>query len=170
MPAGLDDVSDNGFLAQLLARLQTMQPFHQDETFAVLPHQDRALQADLEDALGDLLRLLGIERRAPFHRHVDVGDRERLALHHGWQLGVRLLTAADPSPCTCSGRLLRTPTPRIRSPCYCAPAASGHAAAPPRSVMNWRRLIGSPPQAERRTLSHCYAKTLLCITAKLIIE
>jgi hypothetical protein len=44
---------------------------------------DRALQADLEDALGDLLRLLGIERRAPFHRHVDVGDRERLALHHG---------------------------------------------------------------------------------------
>jgi hypothetical protein len=28
-------------LAQLLARLQTMQPFHQDETFAVLPHQDR---------------------------------------------------------------------------------------------------------------------------------
>src|SRR6516162_9349343 len=88
-----------------------MQPFHQDETFAVLPHQDRALQADLEDALGDLLRLLGIERRAPFHRHVDVGDRERRALHHGWQLGVRLLTAADPSPCTCSGRLLRTSTP-----------------------------------------------------------
>src|SRR5215468_10111750 len=82
-PAGLDDVSDNGFLAQLLARLQTMQPFHQDETFAVLPHQDRALQADPEDALGDLLRLLGIERRAPFHWHVDGGDRERLALHHG---------------------------------------------------------------------------------------
>src|SRR5262245_45185749 len=98
MPAGLHDVSDDGFLAQLLARFQTMQPFHQDETFAVLPHQDRALQADLEDALGDLLRLLGIERRAPFHRHVDVSDRERLALHHGWQPDVRLLTAADPSP------------------------------------------------------------------------
>jgi hypothetical protein len=28
MPAGLHDVSDDGFLAQLLARLQTMQPFH----------------------------------------------------------------------------------------------------------------------------------------------
>src|SRR5205814_2209199 len=39
-------------------------------------------QADLEDALGDLLRLFGVERRAPFHRHVDGGDRERLALHH----------------------------------------------------------------------------------------
>src|SRR5919204_1939449 len=59
MPARLHDVSDDGVLAQLLARLQTMQPFHQYETFAVLPHQDRALQADLEDALGDLLSLLG---------------------------------------------------------------------------------------------------------------
>jgi hypothetical protein len=39
MPARLHDVSDDGFLAQLLARLQTMQPFHQYETFAVLPHQ-----------------------------------------------------------------------------------------------------------------------------------
>src|SRR2546429_9524948 len=36
---------------------------------------------------------------------------------------------------------------RIRSPC-CAPAPSGHAAEPPSSVMNWRRLmpdIGLPP-------------------------
>jgi hypothetical protein len=121
MRTGLHDVSDDSFLAELLARLQTMQPFHQDETFAVLPHQDRALQADLEDALGDLLRFLGVERRAPFHRHVDVGDRERLALHHGWQPGVSLL-----SPCTCSGRLLRTLTRRIRSPCCCTRAARGH--------------------------------------------
>jgi hypothetical protein len=29
-----------------------------------------------------LLRLLGIERRAPLRRHVDVGDRECLAFHH----------------------------------------------------------------------------------------
>src|SRR5262245_18758216 len=74
IPAGLHDISDDGLLAELLARLQPMQPFHQDETFGVLPHHDRALQADLEDALGDLLRLLGIERRAPLHRHADVGD------------------------------------------------------------------------------------------------
>ena len=26
--AGLNDISDDGFLAELLARLQTMQPFH----------------------------------------------------------------------------------------------------------------------------------------------
>jgi hypothetical protein len=31
-----------------------------------------------------------------------------------------------------------TPMRRTRSPCC---AASGHATAPPRSVMNWRRLI-----------------------------
>ena len=70
MPSGLHEISDDGFLTQLLARFQTMQPFHQDQTFTVLPHQDRVLQADLEDTLGDLLRLLGIERRPPLHRHV----------------------------------------------------------------------------------------------------
>jgi hypothetical protein len=43
---------------------------HQDETFAVLPHQDRTLQANLQDALGDLLHLLGIERRTTLHQHV----------------------------------------------------------------------------------------------------
>src|SRR5262249_55543205 len=94
------DVSDDGFLAQLLARLQTMQPFHQDETFAVLSHQDRALQPDLKDALGDLLRFLGIERRAPFHRHVDGGDRKRLALHHGGNPVFVCLLQSDPSPCS----------------------------------------------------------------------
>jgi len=53
----------------------------------------------------------------------------------------------------------------------CAPAASGHAAAaPPSSVMNARRLMGCPPQTGSRTLPHRYAKTLLCITAKLIVE
>ena len=56
MRAGLHDVPDDGFVAQLLARLQTMQPFHQDETFAVLPHQARALQADLEDEIANVSR------------------------------------------------------------------------------------------------------------------
>src|SRR5215831_14248973 len=37
---------------------------------------------------------------------------------------------------------MSTPMRRMRLPC-CAPAASGHAAAPPRSVMNSRRLISS---------------------------
>jgi hypothetical protein len=69
------------------------------------------LQADLKDALGNLLRFLGIERRAPFHRHVDGGDRERLALHHGGNpVFVCLL---HPSPC--SRRLITiTRRPAIR--------------------------------------------------------
>ena len=37
---------------------------------------------------------------------------------------------------------------RIRSPC-CARAASGHAAAPPTSVMNSRRLIATPQGSEQ---------------------
>jgi hypothetical protein len=39
------------------------------------------------------------------------------------------------------------PMRRIASDC-CARAASGHAAAPPSSVMNSRRLIGSLPPAK----------------------
>ena len=64
------------------------------------------------------------------------------------------------SPCTNAARrawpsassapkLMSTPMRRIRSGC-CAPTASGHVAAPPRSVMNSRRLIEhlalSPPR------------------------
>jgi hypothetical protein len=50
-------------------------------------------------------------------------------------------------------------------------AASGHAsAAPPSSVMNSRRFMGCPPQTGGRRLPYRYVKTLLCITAKLIVE
>jgi hypothetical protein len=45
----------------------------------------------------------------------------------------------------------------------CARAASGHAAAPPISVKNSRRLMCSP-QAGDHTLPHC-RKSVLCITA-----
>jgi len=65
MFAHLHEVRGDRLLAQLLARFQAMQPFHEHEAFAVLPHQDWALQSNLQDALGDLLRLLRIERRAP---------------------------------------------------------------------------------------------------------
>jgi hypothetical protein len=36
--------------------------------------------------------------------------------------------------------------------------------------MNSRRLIRCPIRLEAATLPHCYAKTLLCITAKLSVE
>jgi hypothetical protein len=41
-------------------------------------------------------------------------------------------------------RHVNTPMGRIRSP-FCARAASGHAAAPPNSVMKSRRLMGLIP-------------------------
>src|SRR5258708_39258323 len=63
----------------------------------------------------------------------------------------------------------RNPMRRIPSAC-CALAASGHAAAPPSSVMNLRRFMGSPPQAGSRTLPHRCARTLLCSAARLLIE
>src|SRR5262249_20518553 len=44
---------------------------------------------------------------------------------------------------TPSDAFMRTPMCRIRSPC-CARAASGHATAPPTSVMNSRRLMVAP--------------------------
>jgi hypothetical protein len=36
--------------------------------------------------------------------------------------------------------------------------------------MNSRRFMGCPPQTGGRRLPHRYVKTLLCITAKLIVE
>jgi hypothetical protein len=86
-----------------------------------LPAQDRALQADLEDALGDLLRLFGVERRAPFHRHVDGGDRERLGLHHSGNPVFVCSLQSDPSPCS---RRLITRSPRRRRRRLAAPSAS----------------------------------------------
>ena len=47
-----------------------------------------------------------------------------------------------------AARFMSTPMRRIRSGC-CARAASGHAAAPPSSVMNSRRLIAAPEAQER---------------------
>ena len=67
---------------RLLAGFQPVQTLDQDEPLAVLAHQDRGLLTVLQDAFGDLLHFLWIELRAPFHRHVDVGDRKCLTLHH----------------------------------------------------------------------------------------
>src|SRR3974390_1568843 len=83
MPPRLYQIADDCFLAQLPARFQPMQPLYQDESFAVLAYEDRDLLPDLQDALGDLLHLAGIERRSPLRRHIDARNGECLALHHG---------------------------------------------------------------------------------------
>jgi hypothetical protein len=67
---------------------------------------------------------------------------------------------------TAAGDILpRNPTTGIAGCCACA--ASGHAAAaaPPRIVMNLRRLMGCP-QAKGNTLAHYRIAAVLCITAK----
>ena len=69
MQSRLHEVAENRLLAELPARFQSVQPFHQDKTIAILPHQDRRLLADLQYALGDLPRLGDVERGPPFRRH-----------------------------------------------------------------------------------------------------
>src|SRR5260370_40189488 len=71
MPPGLHQIAKNSFFSQLPARFQAMQPFYQDETFAIPAHEDWYLLPDLQYAFGDLLCLLGIERDSALGRHVD---------------------------------------------------------------------------------------------------
>jgi hypothetical protein len=52
-------VTKNGFLGELLAGFQAVEPFDQDETVAILPHHDRRLLPDLKYALSDLACLAG---------------------------------------------------------------------------------------------------------------
>src|SRR5213596_3540347 len=73
---------DTGF-AELLAGFEPLQALHQDETIAVTPHQDRGLLAERHDALGELVDDRRLELGAAFNRNIDVGDRNRLTLHHG---------------------------------------------------------------------------------------
>ena len=51
-------------------------------------------------------------------------------------------------------------------PDCCARAASGHAAAPPSSVMNSRRFMGFVLRVEDRILAYRWVRAVLCSTAK----
>jgi hypothetical protein len=77
-----DQKTDDGFFAERLGGLQTMQALDQDKARAIRSHQDRRLLAVVEHTGGDFIDALLFERSAPFYRHVDVGDCESLALHH----------------------------------------------------------------------------------------
>src|SRR5437870_1114727 len=67
MPPRLDEVATDRGLAELLAGLEPVQPFDQDEALAVRPHQDRGLLADFQHALGDFPHAFRVERRAALH-------------------------------------------------------------------------------------------------------
>jgi hypothetical protein len=79
----LDKKADDGFFAERLCNLQAVQALDKHETRAVGPYQDRRLQALVENARGDLVYALLFGGSAPFHWHVDVGDCQSRALHHG---------------------------------------------------------------------------------------
>src|SRR5262249_23748556 len=79
----LDQISEDRLFSQLLARLQAMETLHQDKACAILANEDRGLQADLEDAFGEVVHRLGIERLSALHGHVDVLDGKFVRSHHG---------------------------------------------------------------------------------------
>src|ERR1039458_1069443 len=83
MLPGIHPVADDGGLAQRLGGFQPVQALDQHETLAGGAHLDRHLLAVLEHSGGDLVDARRHERFAPLDRHVDLGDREILALHHG---------------------------------------------------------------------------------------
>ena len=77
----IDKEGDNGLFAERLGGFQPMQALNEHETSAVRPYQDRRLQALVEHARGDFVYAPLIKGGAPFDWHVDVCDRNGLALH-----------------------------------------------------------------------------------------
>src|SRR6516162_8965452 len=82
MSSGLDQERRNGLFSQLLACLQPMQTFHKNKALAIRSYENRALQADLQNAFGDFTHGRLIERRPTLNWNVNVGYCESLALQH----------------------------------------------------------------------------------------
>src|ERR1035437_4510212 len=99
MLPGIHPVADDGGFAQRLGGFQPVQALDQHETLAVGAHLDRHLLAVLEHAGGDLVDARLHQRFAPLDRHVDLGDREILALEHGGATIARLCALRRPHRC-----------------------------------------------------------------------
>jgi hypothetical protein len=78
----VDKETENSSFTERFGGFQPMQAFNEHEPSTVRPYQDRRLLALLEHARGDFIYALLIKGGTPFDRHVDVCDREGLALHH----------------------------------------------------------------------------------------
>jgi hypothetical protein len=78
----VDKETDNSFFAERLGGFQPVQTFDQHKASAVRPYKDRRLLALIEDARRDFVYALLIKSGALLNRHVDVRDRDGLALHH----------------------------------------------------------------------------------------
>jgi hypothetical protein len=90
-------------------------------------------------------------------------------LHHQLLRSGVLITRSSHAGMLCEiGTVVSSQTDEEFIAGCCARATSGHAAAPPSSVMNAsRRLMRCPPQTGGHTLPHRYAKTLLLHHSKI---
>src|SRR5215472_6023289 len=77
-----DKKTENSFFTECFGGFQPMQAFNEHKPSAVRPYQDRRLLALVEHARGDFVYALLIKGGTPLDWHVDVCDREGLALHH----------------------------------------------------------------------------------------
>src|SRR4029077_2673776 len=78
----LHQISEDRRLPQCPGGFEPVQSLNQNVAGAILPDQDRRFLAVGEHALGDLAHMLRLKRRATLGRHVNIVDRETLALEH----------------------------------------------------------------------------------------
>ena len=78
----IDAEANNGPLTQRPGRFKAMQSFDQYEALAVGSHQNWGVLAAIEHAGGNFIDTRLLERSTPFDRHINVGDRKGLTLHH----------------------------------------------------------------------------------------
>jgi hypothetical protein len=78
----VDKKTENGFFTERFGGFQPMQAFNEHEPSAVSPYQDRHLLALVEHAGRYFVYSLLIKGGTPLDWHVDLCDREGLALHH----------------------------------------------------------------------------------------
>jgi hypothetical protein len=78
----LDKETENSFFTKRFGGFQPMQALNQHEPSAVRPYLDRCLLAPVEHARGDFVYALLIKSGTPLDWHVDVRDRDGLALQH----------------------------------------------------------------------------------------
>src|SRR5262249_20800518 len=81
-PPRVDKETEDSFFTERFGGFQPMQAFNEHKPGAVRPHQDRRLLAFVEHTRGDFVYALLINGSSPLDWHIDVCDREGLALHH----------------------------------------------------------------------------------------
>jgi len=76
----VDKETENSVSTERFGGFQPMQAFNEHEPSAVRPYQNRRLLALVEHARGDFVYALLIKGGTPLDWHVDVCDRDGLAL------------------------------------------------------------------------------------------